>query len=110
MNVRLGPEIGGMGKSGRSRDGRPIFFSELQAGGRARPWLLAVRPASVDHVDGGSIGLDKNRPLRCDAPRVKLQITTPSNGVPQREVQMGWLIPACMLAMVIISAVTLTRL
>jgi branched-subunit amino acid permease len=46
--------------------------------------------------------------LRC-VPR-KAANNDAINGVPQREVQMGWLIPACMLAMVIISAVTLTRL
>lgn len=82
----------------------------MQGAGQGRGAGRGEGPVRRVQVDSGAIGLDKNRPLRCDASRVKLQITTPSNGVPQREVQMGWLIPACMLAMVIISAVTLTRL
>lgn len=56
------------------------------------------------------MGLDKNAPLRCTHPRVKLQINDAYKGVSQREVEMGWLVPAAMLSMVIIAAVTLTRL
>jgi hypothetical protein len=58
----------------------------------------------------GAMGLDKNQPLRCTVSRVKLKIDAAYKGVSLREVQMGWLVPAAMLSMVVIAAVTLTRL